>query len=169
MLKWMGLVVATLLTGNVFAAQYTLVSSQVSKGSADLCAETMKFTLKRGVMTVESQSELGSHFNFDQSGDTYENLQITHLNGDVEKKSYKTMAHGEHVSVKRKSTLQNNVLEIQIATKFGRVLYDIAEGYLKISFDDNGMDVQIERSYKSLIPSSSNWTSAQTCKYALVK
>ena len=169
MMKWMGLVVATLITSNVFAAQYKLVSSQVSKGSADLWAETMTFSLKGGVMTVESQSELGSHFNFDQSGDTYENLKITHLNGDVEKKSYKTFAHGEHVSVKRKSTLKNNVLEVAIATKFGRVLYDIAEGYLKIAFNDDGMNVQIERSYKSVIPSSSNWTSSQTCQYDLVK
>jgi hypothetical protein len=154
-----------LMSAQVMAADYELVSAS---SGAHLCVDSMSITKNGDKLTIVGSGELADHFTAEHRGPGDSDLVIKNINKGPVKAKSKNSAHGERISQTSEATYANKVLKLTMETKYGTLVTSKAEGELTISFRDDGLSMQIDRSYDEAFSSSGDWSSSQSCEYKLL-
>lgn len=149
------------MTSSVFATDYKLASNSSSE-LHDLCSKTLSITKSKDAMTIVGHNELGAYFNLDAQEGA---LVIKAINKGALKESSRNSSHGTLSSTTTKATLENNILELNTVTKFGRFLPSKSDNKLTVDFREDMLILEIERSYDEAFSSSSDWHTYQKCEY----
>lgn len=148
-----------------FAAEstvYNLVSN--SDSSQSLCASEISISKSKDMVVISGASDLGAYFNLDSAeGD----VVIKSINKEVLKNTSRNNSHGTMATTKTKATLKDDVLVLNTTTSFGRFIPSKADNTLTVDFREDGVIVEIERSYDEAFSSSSDWETYQKCEYSL--